>query len=110
MLLLLEILMFLMGLWGLIKGKLKITSNRVLEGREARITGAVLILPIPLALAFSIILSRLTMASSGVSITPDPTGFEFLLVIGALIFAATAKPASPDSGQDSIHQKQESSG
>lgn len=92
--LIIEILMGLVGLWALIGGKIKLSRNLAMEGKNVRIAGILFLLPVPLAFVYGLV-----QTARGGSMTAV-TGCEFLLVFLALAFGirlmrAARKP--PDS-------------
>ncbi|MCI0375971.1 MAG: hypothetical protein L0215_00035 [Gemmataceae bacterium] len=118
--------MLVMGVVALVNGRIKLSPRRSVEGRPARWIGAILLVPVPLALVVSI---------SGIValVTQDPNRLVVLIpfwlalvnyallaaavIIGVVIALFTSKPtgkaagpvaseaeASPRGGTDS-HQK-----
>jgi len=95
----LEIGMFIAGLIALISGRFTLTKQNVLTGTRARIAGAILILPLPIAFGIGLLMGAL--AGSG-AIPSDTLQYaacvDIALVIaglaGAYGYAAATKPAS----------------
>lgn len=78
-----EIFLIIVGFQGLVKGKMPISEGLWLEGWPARITGLLLMLPLPVALAFAEWWAgdepwNLTMLS----------GSQTILITAALLFLA----------------------
>ena len=97
-LLILEIAMLIFGLIGLISGKLTLSKNFVLQGTRARIAGAILALPLPLALLTGVILGVLISAgalpSNAVSFASIiEIGLVLISLAGSIGYASATKPA-----------------
>ncbi|GAB4214028.1 MAG: hypothetical protein OHK0022_51950 [Roseiflexaceae bacterium] len=83
----LEILLFICGLWALITGKLPAIvfgKKYRIEGNGARIIGAILVAPLPLAIGAGVILGIL-MGEDGVMAA---TIIEIVLVLISFVVAA----------------------
>ena len=95
--LILEIAMFVLGLIGLIGGKLPLSKGKTLEGTRARIAGLIILLPLPLALGAGIVIGFLV---AGGVLPPDISAYgwciELLIVFGCLggayAYAQATKP------------------
>ncbi|HDQ35220.1 MAG TPA: hypothetical protein ENN14_02780 [Chloroflexi bacterium] len=86
-LLLFEIIMCGVGCYALAAGRLSPMPGRVTIGRRARIAGAFLIAPLPLAFGLGLLLGLLS--ERGAFSNPPPVIFlELLLVLCGLIGAA----------------------
>lgn len=96
--LVLEITMLVMGLVGLISGKLTIAKNTRLEGTPARITGLILIIPLPVALVAGFLLGLLlgnSMPLETIQIIGSVIEFGLIIVclVGAMLYANSKKIA-----------------
>jgi hypothetical protein len=58
-----EILLLLAGIYSLLSGHFKITNNLALNGKDARIAGLILIIPLPLVIGISMIVGALIRAN-----------------------------------------------
>jgi len=86
--LVLEISMLVMGLIGVITGKLTIAKNTRVEGTPARIAGVILMLPLPTALFLGFMLGLLLGNSMPLeTIQIIATVLEFGLIIVCLVVA-----------------------
>jgi hypothetical protein len=89
-----EIGMLIFGLIGLISGKLTFSKTIKVVGTPARITGLILVLPLPLALAMGLVLGLLLGNSLSLSdLQTVATIAELLLILvclGAAYFYANA--------------------
>jgi hypothetical protein len=86
--LILEIGMLIFGLVGLISGKLTISKKVKVVGTPARITGVILMLPLPLALALGFMLGILLGNSVSLSdLQTIATIAELLLIFACLVIA-----------------------
>jgi hypothetical protein len=95
-LLIVEIVMLIVGLIGLIGGKLSLRGFP-LEGKRARIAGLIMALPLPLALGLGLLLGILvgTGAISS-SVVRSASIFELVLTLaclgGAFLYAYLTRP------------------
>jgi WD40 repeat protein len=80
----LEIGMLVAGLYALIRGRLPVTRDRVLHGAAARVTGVVLLLPIPLAFLVGLVYGLLF------GLGAPPADLQKLQTTGHLIEAGVA--------------------
>ncbi len=96
-LLILEIIMLIVGLIGLIGGKLSLRGFPM-EGKRARIAGLILALPLPLAfgagLLIGVLISTSALPSSAAS---TASGIELIITLGCLggafLYAYLTRPA-----------------
>jgi hypothetical protein len=82
MCLIVEILMLIVGLIGLIGGKLTLSKNFPLEGRRARIAGLILALPLPLAFGIGLVLGVLIGTGA---LPSSATKYASCIDIGAVL-------------------------
>lgn len=59
-----QIILFIGGIYGLVSGKLPLTKNMKLEGNRARITGGILLLPLPVSFCLGLVLGVIAASSS----------------------------------------------
>ncbi len=59
----LQTVLFMAGLYALITGKLPLTQHLKLEGRRARITGLLLLLPAGLPVVYGLVFTAIAIAS-----------------------------------------------
>jgi hypothetical protein len=101
LLLIVEIAMLVLGSIGLTSGKLAFSRSLVVEGKQARIMGSILAVPVPLMFLTGILLriSRGTEASSDVALLALASRMEIGLVacclIGAFGYAYATRPVVP---------------
>lgn len=81
-----EIVLLIMGIYALVAGKLTLSKKMKLKGSSARIAGLIMISPIVLALGFGFFIGILI----GLGILPVDAGIlttvlEIVFVIGALV-------------------------
>ncbi len=96
-----EIFMLVFGIMALVTGKFTLTRARVVTGVPARVVGAILVLPLPLALVMGFLLGAVLVAQ-GKQITRDEVqkyaaplelGIILICMLTAVIVAAiTAHP------------------
>jgi len=100
-LLIVEIVMLIVGLIGLIGGKLSLRGFP-LEGKRARIAGLIMALPLPLALGMGLLLGVLigtgALPSSAISAA---SGIELVITLGCLggafLYAYLTRPPAGSS-------------
>jgi hypothetical protein len=107
-LLIAEIIMLVGGLVALVTGKLKLSNALQLEGTPARIAGAILMAPLPLALAIGFMIGLLIgMGALPESALGLSTVIEIALVLGALVaayfYGRSARSAQPPAGPGGTH-------
>jgi MFS family permease len=97
MILALEIVMLIGGIYALIAGKLKLSKTMDLLGSRARIAGIIMILPLPLAFGFGLVIGLLI----GMGILPSSLQswswcIEVIIVIACIAgvygYASASKP------------------
>lgn len=96
------LIMLIGGLYVLIAGKLKLTKNQQLEGWRTRVTGLILISPLPLSLTADFLADALVnagMVEQASMNCCDPLEIVLVLValLAAVIFAAITRPDAPAS-------------
>lgn len=85
---------FIVGLYALISGKIRIYGKKVIKGKRAQLLGVLLILPGPLAFGLGWIVG-ITFGSSPETIT-SLTIFEGIMLFGVLVAAIVIGVTSPD--------------
>ena len=86
----------IVGLMALVKGRLTFSKDSVAIGRPARIAGAILVAALPLAIVVNLILSALER--SGTRIVPEPYGGVVsyaVMVICAIVAVLIARKGIP---------------
>jgi hypothetical protein len=102
-LLIAEIIMLVGGLVALVTGKLKLSNALQLEGTPARIAGAILMAPLPLALAIGFMIGLLIgMGALPESALGLSTVIEIALV-AAYFYGRSARSAQPPAGPGGTH-------
>src|SRR5262245_20365085 len=85
MILILEIVMLIMGLVALIRGRIQLAGSRSVEGPAARIAGMILMLPLPLAFAVGFYLGAQAVAT-GKNVTSGQFQLTLVLIeLGLLV-------------------------
>jgi len=85
---------FIVGLYALISGKIRIYGKKVIKGKRAQLLGVLLILPGPFAFGLGWIVG-ITLGSSPETIT-SLTIFEGIMLFGVLVAAIVIGVTSPD--------------
>jgi len=102
----LEIILFIIGLVGLIGGNLTISKNSPIKGRRARIAGLILMVPLPLLFGFLIVVDKLVLLRF-ISPLMEPAIVRWLDlvpaslgVVGSFIYLHSTNPnKNPDTLQ-----------
>jgi hypothetical protein len=109
-----EIAMLVFGIIFLVRGKINLSRDKVVEGAMARLIGVILILPLPLAFLVGVMIGiskGMEAAKRGGQVQLDPDTqmaiaiTELAIIFGCLILAlilmfATARPPQPKYGFD----------
>ena len=100
-----EIVMLVGGLYALIKGKVKLTTNITLEGWRARVAGLFLISPLPLAIFIGFLVGFLVGLRAIPRSTLDYLSYLDILLIlfgllGAVVFGLIVKPKEEKISED----------
>jgi len=88
------------GLVALVTGKVSLTKNLVVHGAMARVVGAILMLPIPLALGCGILLGVVMAAQGGKSMDDIRIYAAILdvgITVGCILLAVIVAAMSPKS-------------
>jgi len=99
----LEIMLFTLGCTALVRGRVTLTSKRVLQGKRARFLAVLFMLPLPVAFAAGFLIGGLA-AAGRISPTVIPysrnaeTVFVLVILATALIYAFTARPKDDPAG------------
>ncbi len=102
MLLILEVVMFVMGILAIVRGKLTLSKKKVCVGVPARVAGAILVLPIPVVFGFATIYA-IMVVKPGMTAEQIQKAMGFLpsaVEIGAIIVCgAVASTIASMKGQ-----------
>lgn len=88
-----EVGMFVMGIITLVKGRITLSRNRVVEGGPAYIIGGILVAVLPLAFGTGILIGIVIAAKTGAAPTPQqiaPYAFIDVVVVLAALGASLA--------------------
>jgi len=92
MILVLEIVMAIMGIKALVKGKLQMTGSKVVTGGAARVLGFIMLTPAPIAIAIGLVIVIAANPADPEKFTDDNMLMlalvEAAVVIGILILTA----------------------
>ncbi len=84
-----EIGMFIMGVIALVKGKLTLTKNKVVEGTAARLLAIVLMMPIPVAFTVGLIWGiAINVGNAGGGIQQPGFGSLVAMELGIVVVCA----------------------
>jgi hypothetical protein len=101
-----EIIMFVLGIIGVIHGRVALTRNRVASGRPARIAGGLLLIPLPIGIVANLIVGFVFFgqgkpnndpamgAAAIVACGVDATVTAICFVSAIIVCAVTAQPTS----------------
>jgi hypothetical protein len=99
-LLLMQLAMFVLGVYALIAGKLKLSKKLRMEGKQARITGLILMAPLSVALLLG--LAKVVLLVSGIideSAMRSLGSSDLVLVVGgvgaAFVYASSRSSSGP---------------
>jgi len=93
-----EGIFFILGLYALISGNIRVYGKKVIKGKRAQLLGVLLLLPGPLAFGLGLIIGSVYGASPDV--ITALTGFEALMLIGVLIAAIVIGVTTPDEPEE----------
>lgn len=81
----LQVVLFVAGAYALITGKLPLTGDLKLEGRRARITGGLLLLPVGVPMIYSVVFIIIAIASGHPEdFRPNAGMLDIPLTVGAI--------------------------
>lgn len=84
----LQVVLFISGLYALIAGRLPVTAKVNLEGKRARITGGLLLLPAGLPVAYGLVFAIIAVSSGHPEdFTPHAEALDVPSMLGAITLA-----------------------
>ncbi len=84
----LQVILFVAGSYALLSGKLPLTAHLKLEGRRARITGVLLLLPAGLPVIYGLVFTTVALASGHAEdFSPHAEVLDIPSTLGAITLA-----------------------
>ncbi len=84
----LQVILFVAGAYALLTGKLPLTARLKLEGRRARITGALLLVPAGLPVIYALVFTIIAISSGHPQdFTPNAEMLDMPSTLGAIALA-----------------------